>query len=47
MYEDYFPLNDASLVMSVEQMAEMNTGLSSSLTQHSKKNATVSLINKS
>lgn len=27
MYEDYFPLNDASLVMSVEQMAEMNTGL--------------------
>lgn len=37
MYEDYFPLNDASLVMSVEQMAEMNTGLSSSLTQHTVK----------
>lgn len=37
MYEDYFPLNDASLVMSVEQMAEMNTGLSSSLAQHTVK----------
>lgn len=50
MYEDYFPLNDASLVMSVEQMAEMNTGLSSSLAQHTvkkqNKDATVFLINK-
>lgn len=50
MYEDYFPLNYASLVMSVEQMVEMNTGLSSSLAQRTvkkkNKDATVSLINK-
>lgn len=37
MYEDYFPLNYASLVMSVEQMAEMNTGLSNSLAQRTVK----------